>query len=710
MTTEYNILYNGELAFQKGLSEINDKYEDNYWEVLQIEPLTIEEGKLDVPIYKKKSKKSKKAEEDSKKLTSFELAEEKAVKAVQKHSMKIGGEERNSRIDEAFLLLGKSRYYTSRFVPALEAFKYVVENYPEASLIDETIVWKAKTNIRMQNEGLAIESLDKLLEKEKLSKGILEDIYTTKALAYKQLDTVHLVIKNLHKAVVESEDPQKKARNLFILGQIYRQENNLSNSQKSFQDIIAFRKAPYKYKIHAEIEKVKNYELGGAPENAIPELQKLIEIRENRPYLDELYYHLAVLENDRGREEVALEYYKESVHTKSAKNFQKGLSYEGSGDIHFENSDFFLASSFYDSVLQVSGELNTKRIRKLSRKKQSLESVLLFEEIIHRNDSIWAVFVMDKDEQIAFFGNHIEQLKKEEIEAAEQKAFLEKLQEYESTGLASASSSIQSKSSKAEWYFYNTQTLSYGKQEFKKRWGARKLTDNWRWSDKRAAEREEIVAENNQEIVSEAVPENHKVAFYIDQLPTTMSEIDSISMLRSNTYYKLGLIYKEQFKEYELAAETLERLLEIYPEDRLILGTNYHLFRTYEALYNEPKAAYYSNVVVTRYPNSIFAEMILNPYKSVSNANNNKTPEGRYKEIYLVYSSGDYVQTVYDISKALRTFEGAPIVAKLELLNAYALARVKGKEAFKDALESVVLNYSNTEEGKKAKELLKMLK
>lgn len=710
MTTEYNILYNGELAFQKGLTEINNKYEDNYWEVLPIEPLNIEEGKIDIPDYKKKSRGNKKAKKESKNLTSFELAEEKAVKAVQKHSMNIGGEEKNKRIDEAYLLLGKSRYYTSRFVPALEAFNYVVKNYPEASLIDETIVWRAKTNIRMQNEDLAIESLDKLLEKESFSKGVLEDAYTTKALAYHQLDSVQLVIENLHKAVEESENTQKKSRNLFILGQLYRQENSLNNSQQAFQDIIDFRKAPYKYKIHAEIEKVKNLELGGVPEEAIPQLRNLVEIRENRPYLDELYYHLAILEKQTGNEEAAVEYFQKSAHAKNAKNFQKGLSYERLGDIYFENSDYFSASKFYDSVLQVSGDLKTKRIRKLSRKKQSLESVLVFEQIIKRNDSLWEVFEMSKEEQNAHFENYIAELKAAEKEAAAQKAFLEELKKYENTGLAVASSSIQSKTNKAAWYFYNSQTLSYGAQEFKRRWGGRELSDNWRWSNKSVAQEKEIISENIQEVTSTEVPDKYKVAYYIDQLPTTMSEIDSISKLRSSTYYQLGLIYKEQFKEYKLAAKTLEKLLEIFPEDKLILGTNYHLFRTYEALYDDSKAAYYSDVVVSRFPNSIFAEMILNPYKSVSETDNNKTPEGRYREIYLMYTTGNYVQTIYDISNALRTFEGAPIVPKFELLNAYALAKVKGKEAFKSALESIELNYSNTEEGKKAKELLKMLK
>jgi hypothetical protein len=44
------------------------------------------------------------------------VAETKATKAIQKHSMNIdGGKE--TQIDEAYLLLGKSRYYDQRFIP-----------------------------------------------------------------------------------------------------------------------------------------------------------------------------------------------------------------------------------------------------------------------------------------------------------------------------------------------------------------------------------------------------------------------------------------------------------------------------------------------------------------------------------------------------------------------------------------------------------------
>ncbi|MEI6865237.1 tetratricopeptide repeat protein [Flavicella sp.] len=712
--TEYNILYNGNIAFQKGLDEINELYEDNYWEVLPIEPIKLAKEQLEIPDYKKKEKESKnkegEEEEEEENLTFFELAEEKAVKAVQKHSMKIGGKERNSKIDKAFLLLGKSRYYTSRFVPAIEAFNYVIKNYPEADLIDQTIIWKSKTSIRMRNEIVAIEELELYLENDKIEEKNLEDAYITMALAYKQMDSTEVVIKHLHKAVELSVDPVKKSRNLFILGQLYRQEDNLNNSQIAFQEIIDFKRAPYKYKVRAEIEKVKNFQLGEVPKEAISQLEKLIEIRENRPYLGELYYHLALLQNQRGEKEIALINFQNSVHAKQSKKFQKGLSYEASGDIYFQSTDYFLASSYYDSVLQVSGDLDTKRIRKLRRKKQGLESVLVFEEVIQRNDSIWNILSMDKNEQTIHFENYIEELKIKDKEAKQKAKFLEDLRKYEEFGFASARTTVNSSGSKGQWYFYNDQSVSFGIQDFKRIWGSRKLADNWRWSDKIEIRNEEKEDETVQEKeVEEEVRKEYQVAYYLDQLPTTLRGIDSVSNLRNSTYYKLGLIYKEQFQEYELAATTLETLIEILPDDKLVLGTNYHLFRIFEAMGNVVKADYYSSVVVRKFPNSVFAQKILNPDKLVDNSSD-MTPEGRYREIYNMYKSEDYLKTINNISKALRTFEGMPIVPKLELLKAYALAKTEGEKAFWDALDYIVLNYSNTAEGKKAKELMVKLK
>ena len=46
LTTQYNILYNGGVAFNEGLQEINASYEDDFFELLPIEPLTFKNKKF----------------------------------------------------------------------------------------------------------------------------------------------------------------------------------------------------------------------------------------------------------------------------------------------------------------------------------------------------------------------------------------------------------------------------------------------------------------------------------------------------------------------------------------------------------------------------------------------------------------------------------------------------------------------------------------
>ncbi|MFZ0597350.1 MAG: gliding motility protein, partial [Flavobacterium sp.] len=89
LSTKYNILYNGGIGLDKGLKSIQANNQDNFWETLPIEKMQIDESFSEV---------------DKAKNPDFEKAETKATKAIQKHSMNIGGRERNSQIDEAYLM------------------------------------------------------------------------------------------------------------------------------------------------------------------------------------------------------------------------------------------------------------------------------------------------------------------------------------------------------------------------------------------------------------------------------------------------------------------------------------------------------------------------------------------------------------------------------------------------------------------------------
>jgi tetratricopeptide (TPR) repeat protein len=713
MVAKYNVMYNGGLAFDEGKLNIDENYEDNYWEILPIEPLAIKEADILMPNYNSKIRKEDTMSDEviaQNAATPFDISESKAVKTVQKHSMVIGGRERNRMIDDAYLLLGKSRYYTRRFVQAKEALKAIVKNYPQSDLIKETLIWTAKTDIRLQNETLGIESLQKMLQKNTMSDELREDAFTALALAYRQLDSIAPLLKSLRDAISISVDPLQKSRNLFVLGQLYRQNEQISKSQATFQKLVDFRKAPYKYKILSEIEKVKNFQKEDDAVPVLERLDKLVEIRENRPYLDALYFQMGGVHHKKGRKEKALLSYQNSIQTKLAKDFQKGHSYEAIGNIFFEDSDYFNAGAYYDSVLQLSVKSQTRRIRNLRKKRASLVTVLELEAILKRNDSVWTVLSMDEDQQYTYFASHIEKLKAAEIANKEQASLDAKLKNYEGV---SAVSSIDNSALSADgkWYFYNTKIVGYGAGEFKKQWGNRVLEDNWRLSSKQKAKTqvEEVLITSDSLSIPTEVPEVYKVSYYLNRLPDSFEEVDSISNLRTSSYYQLALIYKEQFNEQERAAEKLESLLEIFPEDKLLLGTNYNLYKIYKEQ-KDPRADYYADVIVDEFPNSVFAQIISDPDALQKMQKEGFTAESRYREIYKDYLSGNYGQAAYDISDALRIFESNSIVPKFELLKAYCIARIQGEAALKKALDTIVLNYANTAEGKRAKELLRILK
>lgn len=688
VATKYNVLYNGKVALQKGLTELNQNYKDDYWKILPIEPLKVEV--LALPGMQQDADTSPKE---------FDKAEEKAVKAVQKHSMLIARRERNNQIDDAYLLLGKSRYYSKRFVPALEAFNFVLLNYPNASLVNETKIWQAKTLVRLQNPEQAIDNLKMLFKYEDLKDNIKEEAHTAIAMAYVATDSLKQEIFHLNKAVEIANNKEQTARNLFILGQLYQQKKEIDSSNIAFQKLLDLKKAPYKYKIHAVIERAKNAKTNEEKTIAISNLKKRIKDRDNRPYLDALYYQLGKLQltiND----SIATASFKNSLVNSKTPDFQKELAYQELGTIYFNKANYVTAGAYYDSILAITKNTNTKRIRSIKRKRNNLNEVLSYESITKNTDSILNVVAMSKQQQSDFFTNYINELKKAE----------EQQQQKVNTGnalFASGGDSNKNNNS-GKWYFYNPQTVGFGSQEFKKIWGSRPLEDNWRLSDKTQINLNNTKALNTkgQKVVKSS--EKYDLNFYLDQIPSSKKQIDSIKVLRNNAYYKLGLIYKEQFHEYNLAANKLEKLLTFNPSKDLELPAKFHLFKIYEKL-NSNKADTYKNNIVTNFPDSKYAKLIINP-KLVLKENNENSPEKVYEKLYYQYKDEDYETVIKKADSSISLYEGQAIVPKFELLKAYAIGKKDGLEAFKEALNFVAMNYPNTDEGKKALVMVKKLK
>lgn len=692
MSTKFNVLFNGNIAFDEAKKQLDDAYEDNYWKRLPIEPLKIEEDQIPMPGQ---------AQTKSNELTGFDKSEEKAVKSIQKHSMVIDGFEKNKQIDEAYLLLGKSRYYLQRFVPALEAFTFALEKYPNANLYYDTKIWKAKTHIRLQNEELAIETLDLVLKNIELSEENFEKANTAMAMAYTKMDSTHLVIDHLKKSTYYFKDQSQSARNLFILGQIYREENKIDSSNMVFESMALMKNIPQKYKVHAILERAKNYSVADSTDLIVYTVKDLIDDRDNRPYLDELYYQLGLITQKQENSDLAYVYFEHSVKYNSSKPFQKSLSYEKLGDLNFDETKFEIAGAYYDSVLQMKQDKNTKRIRKIIRKRESLNDVIYYENIVKRNDSILYISSLSEQEQEDYFQKYVAFLK---VKEEEERIKIEN-EKLNSTfgGFEDASSNQNNKS--GIFYFYNPELVSKGKVQFKNKYGNRILSDFW-------------LISNNSGPVSELVNEisitnidslRYDVSYYIEQIPKSKAKLDSISQQRNDAFYNLGLIYKEQFKEYEMAAFDFEKFLQNDPSQNLILPTKYHLYKTY-ANFNSELSNKYKDEIVNMYPDSRYAEIIKNPNNVLDYKNDEDSPENIYKNAYICFEEEEYQYALSNVNDALKKFKGLEIEAKFELLKAFLLFNTEGEQEFIEKLNFVIVNYPNTEESDHAETVLENLK
>lgn len=688
VTTKYNVLYNGNNAFDIGREELNVSYVDNYWELLPIERLEVkDEIKLD--------------SEDNN--PNFEIAEEKATKAIQKHSMDIGNVERNPQTDESFLLLGKARYFDQRYIPALEAFNYILKKYEESDKLNEATIWREKTHIRLSYEELAIKNLKKLFKYELLKDQEYADAHAIMAQAYINLNSPDSALQELKVASAYTRKNEEKGRYYFIIGQLYNLLGLKDSANYAFDKIIELnRKSPRVYMINAHLKKIQNIEI---TENNRLELQEYLteleENRENRPFLDKIYHEFANYYLTTNQDSMAIVYYNKSLRATTNSKPLNALNYEYLAEYYFDNHNYKVSGNYFDSVIPNLPE-NTKKYRRIKKKLDNLEDVIKYEDIVQYADSVLGIYYLPEDEQYAYFEDYIAKIKKAEEEEAERK------ERQANIGFVTFAESQGGKANKGKFYFYNITSLGYGKNEFKRKWGERSLEDDWRWSNRSTAN----LLEGNREITENQdlsqplqLKEDQKfsVDYYLSTIPKDESVIDSLKKERNFANYQLGLIYKEKFKENLLAAAKLERVLKNNPEERLILPSKYNLYKIYEET-ESPLASDMKENILENHPDSRYAEILLNPNAILNRAAD--SPDAKYAALFKLYEKQQFLRVITESEENINLYTGDPIVPKFELLKANAIGRLQGFEAFKEALNYVALNYPNNPEGKKAQSIV----
>ena len=688
VTAEYNTLYNGNLALETGREELNQNYRDNYWDVLPIERMQIDEEIL-LP--------------DSIRNQNFGVAEQKAVKAIQRHSMLIAGEEENPQIDEAYMLLGKARYFDQRFIPALEAFNYILQRYPASNSIRNAQIWREKTNIRLENNRVAIKNLKRIIENSQFEDQEYADAKAAIAQAYINLKYPDSALAHLTTAANFTKKNEEKGRYFFILGQLYNQLNQPKNANLAFDEVIDLnRKSPRIYMINAYIQKARNF---NAEENDDQQLKQMLtdleEDRENRPFLDKIYFQIGEYYYQRDSIDTAIVYYNKSLRSRANSDpYLRSINYEILANINFDQSEYQTAAKYFDSTL-FEMPSNLREYRTIEKKRKNLDDVIFYQAIADKNDSILDLVKLPREEQIAFYTAYTDKLKEgyqKEIEAGEAQAALA----LNTAGPGVPNIGVPVEENASKFYFYSENRINRGEREFLRIWGNRELADNWRWM---ATGNTGINTQDEDSIAEFDFSSDPRFdpLTYVEKLPTDNKVIDSLYADRNYAYYQLGLIYNEKFGEYQLAVDRLEQVLASNPEDRLILPSKYNLYKAYGRLNMLNQQDRMKNDIISNYPNSQYAVFIQNPQ---SLADGESLPKMSYEKTFELYENQQFVEVISESDKFITRYTGEEIVPKFELLKAMAIGRLRGLAEYRKALGYVSLTYPQSQEGQKAKEMI----
>ena len=682
ITTTYNYLFNGNNLFSSGLNELDTREKENFWELIPIEKFKY----FNVDF-------------DQERETNFTRAEEKATLAIQKHSMNVEGKEKNPVMDEAYLLLGKSRYFDNRFIPALEAFNYILYKYPTSELINEVKIWKEKVHIRIDQNNYAIDNLKELLEEQNLSKEerYLANSYIAQAfINTKKLDSSLFYLK---KSVFKQKDLLLNTRRKFLLAQLYQELSIQDTAYSIYSEIIDLhRKIPRDFYINSYIKRTM---VSDSIDNSIAELQLLTENFENNNYLDIIFHQIAMLNLKKGElldddksgftitDSTAINFFNKSLRSDSEEEFLIAKNYNELAELNFRKKNYLEAGQYYDSTLTQLGK-KSREFRKIKRKRENLNDLIYYEKISSSLDSIINLIEMPEKKREAYFNNYIKKIKEA------QKKEIKKSKNFGSLNTLSTFSETD----EGLFYFYNSTAVAYGKSDFKNRWGDRRLADNWRWSITTKDSSDKNISETSKNIDNDSLL---SAAYYIGLIPKDTIQIDSLRNLRNDAYFRLGSIYKDQFQEYEISNNRLYDLLENNPKINLIPPAKFFIYKNWMMLDSTETANKFKDDIINNHSDSKYASILLDPNATINSDQDFKLI---YESIYQLYENEKYAEAISKCEENIISFSGEPVVSKLEFLKSLAIARVYGFKEYEKALQFIKLNYSVTLEGKEAERIL----
>jgi tetratricopeptide (TPR) repeat protein len=697
LSAHYNGYYNAGIKLEEVLLKLSLAHVDHFDRPLNVFPYgDAEKAKAVYPEL-----------EDIKKRTST---------AIERHTMvdKRGNEtpETEKWIDDNWVLYGKAQFFKRDYFEAIETFKYVEATYKKETGRHIASMWLAKTYLALTELRQAEEKLDYLRNQSDFPKKNNWELDAVNADYYLQTKNNEKAIQHLVRASVSAPDRENRIRYMFILAQLFQEKKEYSQAFNLYTKIIKMNPR-YEMAFNARLNRARCYDSSvGSSESVYKELLKMEKDIKNKDFLDQIYYALAGLSKNEGKEADEIWYLNRSIASSTINQNQKALSYLELAKIYYQKPDYKRAQAYYDSTT-TNLDKEYPDYPEILTRRNSLTRLVKNMKIIESEDSLQRLSGLSVEERAgivdAFLSKEEEEAKK--IVESEQQQGNQIFTPGNQTGINEFN-----KATGASWYFYNPQAVSFGLNEFVKKFGSRKLEDSWRRSKKEATFTDAGKTLDSS-IVSTERPDTANIKDsrkrreeMMNRIPEGEEEIQKSNARIIEAYYNIGMIYREQLNDLRASVETFEELLQRFPENKYKLQSYYHLYRTYALMGNNTKSEYYKNIILNDYGDTEYAEIIRNPNYAIDKANRKSALDLFYEETYRKYLNGEYAAVISRKTEAEVKFPQNPLSPKFDFLKTLSIGRTRPLPAFEASLNDIIKSYPDDSVNIVAQEILEYIR
>ncbi len=516
-------------------------------------------------------------------------------------------------------------------------------------------------------------------------------------------------IEPLEKAIALSSGKHQKYRLTYLLAQLNENAGNSSKAISLYREVVKMN-PPYDVEFNARINIAGVFDVNSGDAREIEkELGKMLRDSKNKDFLDQIYFAMGSLSMKEGNEDAAIGYYIKSAANSTINANQKGRSYLALADYFYGKPDFMKAGLYYDSTVIF---LNQKHPDYLEVKAKSMDLNMVVSQlkIIEEQDSLQRVAAMPESERNALISTIINEIVTAENEGktSEYASRYSLGQYYENERRYQTNIEQEGK-----WYFYNQAALTFGRAEFRRRWGERPLEDNWRRYNKARVSMSEASTNPEEEVKNGAdsanvITDYKRPEFYLKNLPLNDSMLAVSNEKIANAYLNAGKAYHEKLADTERATESFENLLNRYPSHELVPEALYNLYTVNKDV-NTTKCETYRQRLLERYPETEFAKILSDPDYYSKKLAVMKMAEQIYEQAYEEYLREDFTAAISICDTAVKKYHEDQLAPKFMLLKAYSVARISDERAFKEELNSIVKTWPASNESKKASELIAYL-